>query len=138
MAKRPNHLEKNNYKNNIKIDINTYISKNNKINYINSEYFTIKNTPKKNNFNNNKVHTISSNFSQSKYQIYENNYNNNIINYNKNNNNNINNGEKYTYINFPSFKDDDYEFIEHIGEGSFGSIDLVEDKKTRKKYVIKN
>ena len=39
-------------------------------------------------------------------------------------------------MKIPSF-DGDYEFIRTIGEGSFGTIALVKDKKTKQEYCIK-
>ena len=37
----------------------------------------------------------------------------------------------------PSFEDKDYSYIGSLGEGSFGKIYLVEDKKTKEQYALK-
>ena len=65
------------------------------------------------------------------------NYNTNFhksINKNKENKNNdiINNNN----FKIPSFEDDDYKYIECIGEGSFGKVFSVIENKTGKEYAL--
>ena len=86
--------------------------------YINNNPITIENNPKTNINDNRKIYK-----------------NTNI----KNNNNKKNDEGNILNLlkKYPSFKDEEFQYIKKIGRGSFGEIWLVKEKKTDHEYAIK-
>ena len=147
-----NSKEKKNVSNNInENDKQLNIIHNYKYNPNNNEKFVHKFSLKKGKINSNITSNINSNIkSNIKSIIFKQDYGNNIkakeddSNYDILKNNLIEDvisEDKIDSISkncpIPSFEDRDYFYVRSIGEGSYGKIYLVEDKKTKEQFALK-